>query len=64
MGRTKKGRYEDYRGTKRWEVKHPRYGRCYVLSPDPDSAMVAAAQIWGVKWTSLEFYTVCTICRA
>lgn len=47
MRKTRKGRYEDYHGSRQWEVAHPRYGRCHVLSPDPDSAMVAAAIVWG-----------------
>lgn len=63
MARTKAGRYDDYSGSKRWEVSHPDYGRCYVRSPDPDSAMVTAAQVWGAKWTAYEFYSACKVCK-
>lgn len=61
MGRTRRARYGSYTGIKCWEVSHPSYGSCYVRSPDPDSAMVAAAQIWGTKWTAVEFYSECNV---
>lgn len=64
MSRKNKTRYGSYTGIKRWEVSHPSYGRCYVRSPDLDSAMVAAAQVWGVKWTAVGFYLACEIRRA
>lgn len=59
----KRERFADHTGTKRWEVEHPSFGRCYVTSPDPQSAMVAAAQVWGTKWTAYEFYSNCTVCK-
>ncbi len=63
MRRTRKGRYEDYQGARQWEVAHPRYGKCHVLSPDPDSAMVAAAIVWGTRWQAVEFYSQCEVLK-
>lgn len=56
--------YEGYRGGKRWTVEHPKYGRVRVAAPDDVTALVAAARLWRTKWTALDFYTSCVVCRA
>lgn len=53
--------YPGYNGTKRWRVQHPAYGYCFVISPSPDAALVAAAQVWQTKWTALDFYSACSV---
>lgn len=60
----KAGRYEHYRGKKTWSVSHPGYGQCTVLAPDRDSAVVAAARVFGTQWTKTEFYTQCEVAKA
>lgn len=64
MARTKSKTYEGYRGTKRFLVWHPKFGAVRVTAPDSDSAMVTAANIWGTKWTALDFYTACMVSKA
>lgn len=64
MARTKNATYEGYRGSKHFSVWHPRYGAARVAAPDEDSALVAAAKLWGVNWTKLEFYTGCSVSKA
>lgn len=61
--KTKTGRYEDYRGKKKWMVEHPDHGKAVVLSPDAESAIVAAAHSFGVPWTKLEFYAGCKVSK-
>lgn len=63
MRRAKEGRYEAYTGHRKYKVQHPAHGACYVSAPDADSAMVAAAQVWGTPWTAISFYTQCDVCR-
>lgn len=60
---TKTGRYEDYRGKKKWVVEHPDHGKATVFAPDEDAAIVAAAKAFGVQWTQLEFYTGCSVSK-
>lgn len=64
MTGTRSKTYEDYRGSKRFAVQHPKFGTVTVAAPDRDSAMVAAARTWNTKWTNLDFYTVCTVSKA
>ena len=60
---TKTGRYEDYRGKKKWVVEHPDHGKATVIAPDEDAAIVAAASAFGVQWTQLEFYAGCSVSK-
>ena len=64
MNRAKSTTFEGYRGSKRFSVQHPKFGTVTVAAPDRDSAMVVAARTWNTKWTSLDFYTVCTVSKA
>lgn len=60
---TKTGRYEDYRGKKKWVVEHPDHGKATVFAPDEDAAIVAAANVFGVQWTQMVFYTLCSVSK-
>lgn len=60
---TKTGRYEDYRGKKKWVVEHCDHGKATVFAPDEDAAIVAAAKAFGVQWTQLEFYIGCSVSK-
>lgn len=60
---TKTGRYEDYRGKKKWVVEHCDHGKATVFAPDEDAAIVAAAKAFGVQWTHLEFYIGCSVSK-
>lgn len=42
----------------RYEVRHPEYGTVIVVSIGPDSATMAAAEVWGVPelWGKLAGY--------
>ena len=56
--------YEDYSGTKRYMVTHPKHrNSCVAAAPDENSAIVAAARFWGKKWTDYNFYALCTVSR-
>lgn len=55
-------RYEDYSGKKRFEVTHPSHKRrLIVAAPDDASAIVAAADKWGERWTAYSFYAYCLV---
>jgi hypothetical protein len=55
-------RYNGYSGKKRFEVAHPRHaGRLTIAAPDMNSAVVAAAQRWGEKWSAYDFYAFCHV---
>ena len=55
-------RYEDYSGKKRFEVTHPSHKRrFFVAAPDAASAIVAAADKWGERWTAYSFYAYCLV---
>ena len=36
-----------------WDVKHPEHEEVRVTAPDRLNAIVGAARIWGVPWTSV-----------
>lgn len=58
------GRFENYRGTKRFCVSHPDYSPTLTIAaPCEAAAIVAAAQKWGggVKWTAYRFYAYCSV---
>ena len=58
-------RYEDYSGKKRFEVTHPSHKRrLIVAAPDAASAIVAAADKWGERWTAYSFYAYCLVNEA
>lgn len=55
-------KYNGYSGKKRFEVEHPRHkGHLTIASPDMNSAIVAAAQRWGEKWSAYDFYAFCRV---
>lgn len=55
-------RYNGYSGKRRFEVEHPRHaGHLTIASPDANSAIVAAAQRWGEKWSAYDFYAFCHV---
>ena len=55
--------FKEYGGVKRWRVRHG--GRvCIAAAPDEDSAMVAAAQLWGCRWQEYAFYAYCIVQKA
>lgn len=59
------GRFENYRGTKRFCVSHPDYSPTLTIAaPNEAAAIVAAAQKWGAKWTAYSFYAYCTVWEA
>lgn len=52
-------RYNGYSGKRRFEVEHPRHtGHLTIAAPDMNSAIVAAAQQWGEKWSTYGFACV------
>lgn len=57
--------FQDYAGNKRYIVKHPAHkgDELTVAAPDANSAMVAAADRWGEKWTKIDFYCNCEVIR-
>ena len=58
-------RYRDYTGTKRFKVTHPAHkDAVFAAAPDENSAMIAAADAWGERWTSIDFYPYCKVVRA
>lgn len=57
--------FGDYKGSKRFTVSHPNYKKAArVAAPDENSAIVAAADFFGVKWTSYEYYAYCTVTQS
>ena len=55
-------RYNGYSGKRRFEVEHPRHvSPLTIASPDMNSAVVAAAQRWGEKWSAYDFYAFCRV---
>lgn len=49
--------FHGYRGTKFWEVSHPdRKEAQIVRAKDETSALIAAAEVWGERWQSVNFY--------
>lgn len=57
--------YQDYSGSKRYIVSHPAHAGddLTVAAPDENSALVAAADRWGEKWTKIDFYCYCKVIR-
>lgn len=53
-----------YGGKNRFEVRHPKYDTVRVAAPDENSAIVAAASLWGVPWTRYEIYAYATVIKA
>ena len=55
-------KYNGYSGKRRFEVEHPIHkGHLTIASPDMNSAIVAAAQRWGEKWSAYDFYAFCRV---
>lgn len=57
-------RYQDYKGSKLWNVSHPEHRTVTVAAPDANSAIVAACTVWRVKWTAIEIYSQANAIRA
>ena len=56
--------FEDYEGTKRFEVRHPAHKNgIRVMAPDDSSAIVAAADFWGESWRAYSFYAYCEVTK-
>lgn len=53
-----------YRGKKRFTVSHKSYKTVTVAAPDEISAIVAAANIWGVPWTKVDVYAYASVIKA
>lgn len=48
---------EDYKGKKRYVVRHPSKKRpVTVAAPNPTAAIVAAASRWKLDWTRVDYY--------
>ena len=57
--------FGSYGGKERFEVSHPDYKNSLIVAaPTYDSAIVAAANRWGRKWTEYEFYAYCKVLKA
>ena len=57
--------FEDYKGIKRFTVSHPAHiDSLRVAAPDEQSAIVAAADRLGERWTRYSFYAYCTVLPA
>lgn len=51
--------YPGYSGKKKWSVRHPRHPQpIFVTAPTEQTAMIAAANGWGERWQSIEFYSL------
>jgi len=56
--------FEGYHGRRRYTVSHPDYsGVLMVAAPNDVAAIVAAAEIWGVRWQNFGFYAFCEVRR-
>lgn len=65
MSMAKSTVYPGYTGKKRWSVRHPRHAQpITVTAPTELTALVAAANGWGERWQSIEFYTAATVTPA
>lgn len=57
--------YPDYQGKKRWSVRHPQHRKpVTVTAPTAAAAMVTAANLWGDRWQSVEFYAYAEVVPA
>ena len=62
MSKTYDTAFEHYRGRSRFTVSHPDYDTpLTVAAPDEISAIVAAAELWGVRWQRFSFYAYCDV---
>lgn len=64
MGQKRKTAFPNYKGEKRYTVKHPDHGETTVTAPNEDAAIVAAARYWNTQWTKYQFYSFCQVSRA
>lgn len=55
------GIFRKYTGKKAFQVNHPLYKTVTVAAPDEASAIVAAADIWGVRWQTYDIYSRCKV---
>lgn len=58
------GRFPGYTGRKLFEVEHPVFGRCTVVAPDENAALLPAATFWHTFWGTAEFYAYAKVTRA
>lgn len=55
-------RFGDYRGGRRYTVSHPRHKDvCVAAAPDDCAAIMAAANYWGERFQSYDFYAYCSV---
>ena len=50
-----------YSGINAFQVNHPSHKTVTVAAPDDVSAIVAAADFWGVRWQDYEVYSYCRV---
>ena len=56
--------FGDYKGRRRYVVKHPKHmGELIVRAPDDSAAIVAAGNYWGEEWTEYLFYAYCDVMK-
>ena len=53
--------YRNYGGRNRYSVWNPKWGILRVAAPEYTSAIVAAAEVWGVRWQDAGFYSSCEV---
>ena len=58
------GRFPGYTGGKIFEVSHSKRKKSVrVYAPDETGAILAAADVWGERWTDYEFYSECSVLK-
>ena len=55
--------FEGYKGKILYRVSHPKYKPIIVSAPAEEAAIKAAADYYGISWTSYEFYAWCNTQR-
>lgn len=54
--------YEGYTGKKTWKVNHPKKKKAVtVKAPDSQTALVAAAEAFDMKWTAYDYYAFAVV---
>ncbi len=54
--------YNNYRGTRCWEVAHPEHRRPIIVrAANADQAMMAAARVWQRDWKPVGFHSKVTV---
>lgn len=56
-------KFGEYGGKLRFEVRHSAHPPCVVAAPDENSALVAAANYNGLRWTDYSYYAYAQVLR-